>query len=124
MNSQTICDCEVIHPESVREASSKMPPSSTIKITSQLFKLLGDPTRLRICFALSQLELCVCDLSNVLSMSKSSISHQLRFLREQRIVRTRRSGKEVYYSLDDAHVYEIIGMSLAHINHNQEAKYA
>lgn len=122
--NQYLCDCASIHPEAVARARAHLPPHASITIIAHLFKLLGDPTRLRLCFALSQQELCVCDLANLLSMSKSSISHQLRLLREQHIVRARRSGKEIYYSLDDTHVHEILAMSLAHINHNQESKYA
>jgi len=84
---------------------------------SELFKVFGDSTRIRILYALFEKELCVFHLSRELDMGRSAVSHQLRILRSAGLVRPRRSGKEVYYSLDDEHVREIIGAGLEHINH-------
>ena len=81
------------------------------------FKLIGDTTRCRILFALDQDEMCVCDLANVLNMTKSSVSHQLATLRRSGIVKCRRSGKEVYYTLDDDHIVKLFEIGLEHINH-------
>ncbi len=118
-----LCDCEAIHPEAVAKAISSIPKPNVLANLAHFYKILSEPTRLKICLALANQELCVCDLANVLSMSKSSISHQLRRLREANIVYARPSGKEVYYSLDDAHVQEAIGLSLTHIKHQPEEKY-
>mgnify|MGYP003518093508 CR=1 FL=1 len=82
-----------------------------------LFKILGDSTRTKILWILDHHEMCVCDIANVLNMTKSSISHQLAILRETGIVRFRRSGKEVYYTLDDEHISRLYEIGLEHINH-------
>ncbi|QGR00144.1 transcriptional regulator [Paenibacillus psychroresistens] len=84
---------------------------------SDIFKALGDPTRVKIIYALVQNELCVHDLSVVLEMAQSAVSHQLRYLRNLRIVKRRKSGKTVYYSLDDDHVEQIFVQTLQHIKH-------
>ena len=84
---------------------------------ASLFKLIGDSTRCRILFALDQEEMCVCDLANVLNMTKSSVSHQLAVLRKSGVVRCRRSGKEVYYMLDDEHIERLFEIGLEHMNH-------
>jgi DNA-binding transcriptional ArsR family regulator len=84
---------------------------------SDIFKALGDPTRVKIIYALIQNELCVHDLSVVLNMAQSAISHQLRYLRNLRIVKRRKSGKTVYYSLDDDHVEQIFVLTLEHVKH-------
>ncbi len=81
------------------------------------FKLFGDPTRLKIIFSLMDKELCVNDISKELNMSQSSISHQLRILRENKIVKNRKTGKQVFYSLDDEHVYSIITQGVDHLQH-------
>jgi DNA-binding transcriptional ArsR family regulator len=86
---------------------------------SELYKVFGDSTRIRILYALFEKELCVFHLSMELNMGRSAVSHQLRILRSAGLVRPRRCGKEVYYSLDDEHVREIIGAGLKHINHKQ-----
>lgn len=115
-NRQT-CDCNIIHVKAVEETSGKMSPESHFVRISDFFKIMGDPTRCKIIFALLQRELCVCDLSNILSMSKSSVSHQLSKMRESGVVRFRREGKEVFYSLDDSHVAGIFTMTEDHIRH-------
>lgn len=111
------CDCNVIHQETVNMVLQQMPDENTFNRLADLFKLIGDTTRCKILFALDQNEMCVCDLANVLNMTKSSISHQLAVLRRSGIVRCRRSGKEVYYTLDDEHIVKLFEIGLEHINH-------
>ena len=111
------CDCNVIHQETVDEVLQKMPNENTFNHLADLFKLIGDTTRCRILFALDQNEMCVCDLANVLNMTKSSISHQLAVLRRSGVVRCRKNGKEVYYTLDDDHIVKLFEIGLEHINH-------
>jgi ArsR family transcriptional regulator len=117
--NEYICDCNVVHKEAVDEALLRMPTDSVIEGVSSFFRIMGDPTRSRIICALLSGEMCVCDLANVLSMSKSSISHQLAKMRESGVVKCRREGKEVYYSLDDNHVSEIFETTITHINHRR-----
>ena len=105
------CDCNVIHQEAVDEVIGKMPTENTFNRLADLFKLIGDTTRCRILFALDQREMCVCDLANVLNMTKSSISHQLAVLRRSDVVRCRKSGKEVY------HIVKLFEIGLEHISH-------
>jgi ArsR family transcriptional regulator len=87
---------------------------------AELFKVLGDPSRLRILNALGAAELCVCDLSTALDMSQSAVSHQLAILRGARLVRARRDGKAMFYVLDDAHVSEIVGIASVHLSERKE----
>lgn len=122
-----VCDCNIIHQDTVADAKHAMPNNSILQNLTTFYKLLGDQTRTKICFALETRELCVCDLANVLSMTKSSISHQLRLLKEHHIVKSRNAGKEVYYTLDDNHVRELFRLSLTHIKHqegNQNVEHA
>lgn len=113
------CDITVIHEDLVDSVMERLPSADTTERTAHLFKLFADPTRLRILEALRLSELCVCDLSAVLDISQSAVSHQLRTLRQGRLVRTRREGKVVYYALDDEHVSSIIDQGLEHIAHTE-----
>ena len=113
------CDCNIIHKDAVDEVLKKMPKENTFNRLADLFKLIGDTTRCRILFALDQKEMCVCDLANVLNMSKSSISHQLGTLRRSGIVKCRKSGKEVFYMLDDNHIKEVFEIGVEHIEHKK-----
>ena len=115
--NEFICDCNVIHQEAVDKVLAKLPNEDTFNRLADLYKLIGDTTRCRILFALDQDEMCVCDLANVLNMTKSSISHQLAVLRRSGIVKCRRNGKEVYYTLDDDHIVKLFEIGLEHINH-------
>lgn len=115
--NEFICDCNIIHKEVVEDTIKKMPEENTFFKLADFFKLLGDTTRARILWALDQNEMCVCDIANVLGMSKSSISHQLSTLRRANIVRCKKVGKEVYYALDDDHVKKSFELGLEHINH-------
>ena len=117
--NEYICDCNVVHEEAVGMALSKMPEDSLIQEMSGFFRIMGDPTRCKIINALLCSEMCVCDLANVLSMSKSSVSHQLKKMRESGVVKCRREGKEIYYSLDDEHVAEIFETTITHIKHRR-----
>jgi len=110
-----VCRESVIHPRAVKAAREHVPAAVVLSSMGAYFKTLGDPTRLRILYALSRGELCVCDLSAALGMTVSAISHQLSLLRQQRLVRFRREGKVVYYRLDDLHVKRVLASQRAHL---------
>lgn len=109
------CDCEVIHEDVVNKVRKKMPKEETLYDLAELFKVFGDSTRIRILWALDESEMCVCDIASLLDMTQSAISHQLRVLKQAKLVKNRREGKVVYYSLDDDHVRLIIDQGMAHI---------
>lgn len=109
------CKIDFVDRDKVKSVKRKMKPDETIKLISETFKVLGDPTRVKIVFALSQEELCVCDIVNLLAATKSAVSHQLRVLRNMRIVKYRKSGKMVYYSLDDEHIKNLFDEGLRHV---------
>jgi len=111
------CEENSIHEEDVLAASQSLIDDATANRLSQTFSALADPTRLRLISALSGRELCVCDLSVVLDMSQSAISHQLRLLRNLNLVRYRKEGRVVYYALDDAHIQELFQRGLEHVSH-------
>lgn len=110
------CDCEVIHEDLVQKARSTMIEELTVAELAAFFKVFGDKTRIKILQALSACELCVCDIAIVLDMTKSAVSHQLRFLREVNLIKARRDGKNVFYSLADNHVQTILSQGLEHIS--------
>ena len=116
--NEYICDCNIVHAEAVERARGEMPSDEKLSRVAYFHKIIGDSTRCKILFALQGGEMCVCDLANVLSMSKSSISHQLSKLRECGVVKCRKEGKEVYYSLDDEHVSSLLLLTLTHISHS------
>lgn len=120
--NEFICDCNMIHEEIVNDTLSKMPDSDILNNLANFFRIMGDDTRCKLLFALLQNEMCVCDLANVLSMTKSSISHQLGKMRDVGIVKCRKEGKTVYYSLDDSHISEIFEVGIKHIIHKQVIK--
>lgn len=121
MNKKDIvCDCSVIHGDNVEEVRKKMPKEEQLYELADFFKVLGDSTRVKIMWALDMKELCVCDLAVLLNMTKSAISHQLRALREARLVKFRKDGKVVYYSLADHHVKQVFEMGYQHINEERE----
>ena len=113
--NEFICDCNIIHENIVKDTLSKMPEDDLFNKLAEFFKILGDTTRAKILFALDQNEMCVCDIANVLRMSKSSISHQLGTLRRMNIVKCRKQGKEVYYTIDDDHVQKLFELGIEHI---------
>lgn len=113
--NEFICDCNIIHEDIVNSTLQAMASEDVFNMLAEFFKILGDTTRTKILFALDKNEMCVCDIANVLGMSKSSISHQLGTLRRSGIVKCRKQGKEVYYMLDDDHVKQLFEVGLAHI---------
>lgn len=115
--NEFVCDCNIIHEDVVKEVLQDMPKDELFYKLAEFFKILGDTTRAKILYALDRKEMCVCDIANVLSMSKSSISHQLGTLRRMNIVKCRRVGKEVYYTLDDDHVKGLFELGIEHIEH-------
>ena len=117
MENVNVCDCNVIHKEMVKIALENKPSKEELERLSQVFKLLGDLTRTKILWVLEKNEMCVCDIANVLNMTKSSISHQLALLREAGIVEYRKVGKEVYYRLDDFHITKLYEIGIEHIDH-------
>ncbi len=108
------CSETVVHPDAVAEARRAV-EAAPVEALAETFKVLGDPTRVRILLALSARELCVCDLADLFDVSQSAVSHQLRILRAHRLVRARREGKLVYYSLDDDHVRTLFAEGLRHV---------
>lgn len=111
------CEVECFHSEKVERVKSNSLSDEEVMRLSEIFKVLGDGTRVKLLHALSQEELCVCDLTKVVGMSQSLVSHQLRVLRNLRLVKYRKEGKMVYYSLDDAHIINLFTQGLAHIRH-------
>lgn len=119
-SDERFCDCDVIHEEVVNTVKLKMPKESDFLHLSNFYKILGDNTRARIIGALDQSEMCVCDLASLLCMTKSAISHQLSSLRKANLVKNRREGKVVFYSLADDHVKQIFELGLAHIREERK----
>jgi len=109
------CDCSVIHEDVVDSVKENMIEDEILYDLAELFKVFGDSTRIRILWALDQSEMCVCDIAVLLGMTQSAISHQLRVLKQARLVKNRKDGKVVYYSLDDEHVKDIFDQGLIHI---------
>lgn len=115
-NNDTVCSVVAIDEEKVKAVAKALPDDTEIDDLTNTFKILSDQTRLKIVLALAKEELCVCDLSALIGVSVSAISHQLRLLRNMRIVKNRKEGKMVYYSIDDSHIDNIISETLVHIN--------
>lgn len=109
------CACNVIHGDIVAKVKDSLPQEEILYDLAELFKVFGDSTRIKILCALFEEEMCVCDLSALLNVSQSAISHQLRVLKSARLVRFRRDGKIIYYSLDDEHIKHIFDEGLKHI---------
>jgi len=112
------CDIYCVNEEKVEKARQKMLQDEVSVRLAETFKVLGDPTRVKIISALANTELCVCDISTLLEMSQSAISHQLRVLRNLRLVKFRKEGKIVYYSLDDKHILNLFREGLQHVLHD------
>ena len=112
---EAVCKTQIIHEQTVRTVLAGMPEEAKLFELAELFKVFGDSTRIRILCALAQEELCVCDIAALLGMTQSAISHQLRVLKQARLVRYRKEGKVVYYALDDEHVRTIFADGLAHV---------
>ncbi|MBC2704965.1 metalloregulator ArsR/SmtB family transcription factor [Desulfobacula sp.] len=112
-----ICAEKCINEKKVRETVETIPQQEDIGQMVDIFKALGDPSRLKIVLALLNQEHCVCDIAVICGQTDSAISHQLRILRTMKIVKNRREGKIIYYSIDDDHVISLIHMSLNHVRH-------
>ncbi len=113
------CETTVIHEDVINSVRENMPEEETLYDLAELFKVFGDSTRVKILWALDEAEMCVCDIAASLNMTQSAISHQLRILKQARLVKSRREGKVVYYSLDDDHIRGIFDLGLAHIRENK-----
>jgi len=110
------CDCETIHEDILNEVRENMPEDGYLYELADLFKIFADSTRVKILWALEQSEMCVCDMAVLLGMTKSAISHQLRTLKQTNLVKFRKDGKNVFYSLKDDHVKKILEMGMEHIH--------
>ena len=109
------CDTEEVHQELLKIVNETMPDEIELYNLAELFKVFGDSTRIRILFVLFEAEVCVCDLAQALNMTQSAISHQLKILKQNKLVKSRREGKSVFYSLADGHVRTIIAQGREHI---------
>ncbi len=115
--NKDICSCNVIHQDVIDKSLKASPSDETLNEVANFFKVFSDKTRLKILSLLLTSEMCVCDIATALNMSQSSISHQLRVLRQTRVVKNRKDGKVVYYSLDDDHVINILSQGISHHSH-------
>lgn len=115
MKNTLCCDVVEIHPQIVEKLREEMAANQQYQNLSELFKMFADPTRLKILSSLFQQELCVCDIAEVLQMTHSAVSHQLSVLRQNRIIKYRRDGKNIFYSLDDEHIQMIYNAGIEHI---------
>jgi ArsR family transcriptional regulator len=109
------CGCREVHPDRIAHADGQMPAEEELFSLADLFKIFADSTRIRILYVLYDTELCVCDIAQMLGMQISAISHQLRTLKQARLVKYRRAGKTVYYSLADDHIHSILAQGMDHI---------
>ena len=109
------CETVEVHEDLLRIVEQTMPEETELYDLAELFKVFGDSTRIRILFVLSSAEVCVCDLARVLNMTQSAISHQMRILKQNKLVKSRREGKSIFYSLADGHVSTIIAQGRDHI---------
>ena len=116
MNSIDVCESCEIHKNLVTKAMGEMPAEEMLYDMAELFKVFGDTTRIRILYALFSSEMCVCDIADLLNMTQSAISHQLKVLKQARLVKFRKEGKSVYYSLDDDHIKTILYQGISHLS--------
>ncbi len=110
-------NCDAAHLDAGTSAArrARLMSPRTVQVLAETFRVLGDPTRVRILDALSTGELCVCDIATIVGISESAVSHQLRLLRGMRLVRPRRAGRQVYYAVDDQHIVELLRQGLTHV---------
>lgn len=116
VNKIECCECCEHHTELIERVRKSGVSEERLYDLAELFKVFGDTTRIRILFALFKNEMCVCDIAELLSMTHSAISHQLRVLKQAKLVKCRKDGKTVFYSLDDSHIETIIGQGLNHVS--------
>ena len=110
------CEAHELHREKLELVNRQMPPETELYDLAELFKTFGDSTRIRILFVLFEAEVCVCDLAKLLGMTQSAVSHQLRILKQAHLVKSRRDGKTIFYSLADEHVRSLLQQGTEHIN--------
>ena len=110
------CSFLHVHADKVEQVRSLLPDEETLNRLSDLFRVFGDGTRIRILYVLFEQEVCVCDIANLLGMTQSAVSHQLRVLKSARLIRSRRDGKTIYYSLSDDHVRTLLSQGTEHIS--------
>ncbi|MCD6546323.1 MAG: helix-turn-helix transcriptional regulator [Thermotogae bacterium] len=111
-----VCKEKIIHKDLLEKAKSSLPNEDDLTELSEFFKIFGDKTRIKILWTLLKVkEMCVCDISELLEVSQSAVSHQLRILRQARLVKYRKEGKTVFYSLDDEHIEEILRLGMFHV---------
>lgn len=110
------CEYLFVHEDTVKKVISEMPEEEKLYDLAELFKIFGDSTRIKILYALFEAELCVCDIAQLLKVSQTAVSHQLRVLKTNKLVKSRKEGKNVFYSLADSHVHSIINQGMDHIN--------
>lgn len=122
--SDEFCSCDIVHDNIIEIVKQKMPEEEKLYDLAELFKVFGDTTRVKIISALFEAEMCVCDIAELLHMTQSAISHQLRVLRQARLVKHRKEGKVVFYSLDDEHIKTIFNQGLEHILEPRGYEYA
>lgn len=115
MKEQLVCSEQKIHKNLLEEIDRKIPDEEKLYDVAELFKVFGDSTRIRILTVLLEAEVCVCDLSEYLKMTVSAVSHQLKILKQSKLVKSRREGKSVFYSLSDEHVRSIISQGIEHV---------
>lgn len=115
-NNLECCDYLCVHEDVVKAVLEKLPEDECLYDLAELFKVFGDSTRIKILYALFEEELCVCDMAQLLGLTQNAVSHQLRVLKSNRLVKARREGKIIFYSLADDHVRRIIGQGMEHIN--------
>lgn len=118
-NNQSLCACTVIHENVINYVREQLPSSEAILELADFFKILADSTRIRILSALSHAEMCVCDISVLLNITQSAVSHQLRLLKQARLVKNRKDGKVVYYCLDDKHIKDVLSVGFDHLGENK-----
>ena len=113
--SAPCCQAEIVHTDVLETVRTQLPPDEVLYDLAELFKIFGDSTRIKILYALLQSELCVCDIAGLLDVTQSAVSHQLRVLKASKLVKFRREGKVVFYSLTDDHVSRILSQGMEHI---------
>lgn len=114
-NSDLECETIQVHSDVVNEVTHNMPDDEMLYDLAEFFKVFADSTRIKIIYALSKSEMCVCDISEILNVSQSAVSHQLRMLKQMKLVKYRREGKSIFYSLSDEHIEDIFNKGMEHI---------
>jgi ArsR family transcriptional regulator, lead/cadmium/zinc/bismuth-responsive transcriptional repressor len=116
------CDISHLNADNAATREAQLLSSATVQEIAATFSVLGDPTRVRILDALTGGELCVCDIATLVDISESAVSHQLRLLRGMRLVRARRAGRQVFYTLDDQHIVELLRLAVTHVQESAAAQ--